>query len=266
MKNYYELLSVAVDAQPEEIKGAFRREIARYHPDKVEHLGPEFLQIAETRAAELTEAYRILSDPASRAQYDGQLRDGTAPPLRATPPAQPQRPSPEPSDAAEPGAPAPSCAGFEEERATRDQFVRRAALTRFRDAVGAAIGNVESLPSRGFDAAFIARPRRALFGKAESAAHVLARFVSRVDAAALEETWTLAARVTSAAGPPNVFVMGSGLAPTSELAERIADLRRKSRGAPPVLVPVDVRDWEALVPTEAPAAVRAIIEKLRTPG
>ena len=33
-----------------------RREIARYHPDKVQHLGPEFQEIAATRAAELTEA------------------------------------------------------------------------------------------------------------------------------------------------------------------------------------------------------------------
>jgi hypothetical protein len=60
--------------------------------------------------------------------------------------------------------------------------------------------------------------------------------------------------------------MGSGLAPAAELAGRIAELRRKSRGVAPLLVPMDVRDWDALVPTEAPAGVRAIIEKLKKPG
>jgi hypothetical protein len=30
-----------------------------------------------------------------------------------------------------------------------------------------------------------------------------------------------------------------------------------------VLVPVDVRDWEALFPPETPASVRALIQRLR---
>lgn len=46
MKTYYELLDVAPQASSDEIKRAFRREIARYHPDKVQHLGPEFQEIA----------------------------------------------------------------------------------------------------------------------------------------------------------------------------------------------------------------------------
>ena len=45
-KTHYELLGVAADAPAEEIKHAFRREIAKYHPDKVQHLGQEFQDIA----------------------------------------------------------------------------------------------------------------------------------------------------------------------------------------------------------------------------
>ncbi|HSL20722.1 MAG TPA: J domain-containing protein [Vicinamibacterales bacterium] len=273
MKNYYELLSVAADATADDVKRAFRREIARYHPDKVAHLGPEFLQIAEARAAELTEAYRVLMDPMARAQYDGQRGgDHGAPSGRPTP--EPQRPRPRPaSPGQEPltAEPAPEAPGtppaqhFKDERATRDEYVRRAAIARFRAAIAAALGQPDAAPARGFDAGFLARPRRGLFGKSEPAFHVLARFVPTVDAAALEETWTLASKAgTASSGGASVFLMGSGLAPAAELAGRIADLRRRSRGrVPPVVVPVDVRDWEALVPTDASPAVRTILDRLK---
>jgi curved DNA-binding protein CbpA len=69
-KNYYELLEIAPTAPADEVKKAFRLQIARYHPDKVQHLGKEFQNMAAHRAAELTEAYRILSDEGRRAEYD----------------------------------------------------------------------------------------------------------------------------------------------------------------------------------------------------
>jgi hypothetical protein len=53
------------------------------------------------------------------------------------------------------------------------------------------------------------------------------------------------------------------LAPARDLAAAVAEQRRKTRKSAPVLVPVDVRDWEALFPPEAPAAVRAILQRLR---
>ena len=70
------MLDVAPTAPAEEIKRAFRREIAKYHPDKVQHLGREFQEIAAIKAAELTQAYKTLSDESLRADYDAQLKAG----------------------------------------------------------------------------------------------------------------------------------------------------------------------------------------------
>ena len=75
MTTYYELLEVAPDAPADEIKRAFRREIAKYHPDKVQHLGKEFQDIAASKAAELTQAYKTLSD-AARWRVAGRIVDG----------------------------------------------------------------------------------------------------------------------------------------------------------------------------------------------
>src|SRR6476660_5121121 len=72
------MLSLPPDAPSDEIKKAFRREIARYHPDKVQHLGKEFQEMAAGIAADLTEAQRILMDPALRTKYDQELQSWSA--------------------------------------------------------------------------------------------------------------------------------------------------------------------------------------------
>ena len=43
----------------------------------------------------------------------------------------------------------------------------------------------------------------------------------------------------------------------------ISEQRRKTRNVGPVLVPVDVRDWEALFPPETPAQARTLIQTLK---
>ena len=57
----YRILGVDRDAAPEEIKSAYRRLAAKYHPDKVAYLGDEFKQLAEKRFKDIQEAYQRIS-------------------------------------------------------------------------------------------------------------------------------------------------------------------------------------------------------------
>ncbi len=64
-RNYYEILNVAKDASAEDIKRSYRRLARQYHPD----LNPDN-KVAEEKFKDISEAYRILSDPTKRSQYD----------------------------------------------------------------------------------------------------------------------------------------------------------------------------------------------------
>jgi DnaJ-domain-containing protein 1 len=57
LKPWYEVLEVTPRASPEEIKGAYRRMMTLYHPDRVDGLGLELRVVAERRAKEINEAY-----------------------------------------------------------------------------------------------------------------------------------------------------------------------------------------------------------------
>lgn len=63
-KNYYEILGVAKNARPEEVKSAYRKLAKQYHPDVNQNpqAGEKFKQISE--------AYQVLSDPQKRQTYD----------------------------------------------------------------------------------------------------------------------------------------------------------------------------------------------------
>ncbi len=56
----YGILGLEPNASNDEIKQAYRRLANRYHPDKVEHLGSEFRELAEKRFKEIQQAYQQL--------------------------------------------------------------------------------------------------------------------------------------------------------------------------------------------------------------
>lgn len=277
MKSYYEILDVGRKASLDEIKRAFRREIAKYHPDKVQHLGKEFQDIAAVKAAELTQAYKTLTDDTLRAQYDAELESSVASPFRPppSPPAGPAAKSaPEPDAAASPRpaqhAPAaepqarPGASIFAEERAGASDLIYRAAVMRFRRALDTEFGRYEEAPLQGFQVTCVPKPA---FWSLKLPPRVLGRFVDQVDAAALTETWTLASRMKK--DPQRdlcVFVLGPSLAPAGELAGAIAEQRRRSApaGGRLIMVPVNTRTWAAHVPTDAPPAVKALLTRLKS--
>ena len=58
----YEVLGVRRQASIDDIKSAYRKLAAKYHPDKVDHLGDEFRTLAEQKFKEIQEAYQELVD------------------------------------------------------------------------------------------------------------------------------------------------------------------------------------------------------------
>ena len=64
--DYYRILGVLEDAEIVVIKAAYRALAQTYHPDKFQ----DNPTLAEERMKEINEAYSILSDPASRLEYD----------------------------------------------------------------------------------------------------------------------------------------------------------------------------------------------------
>ena len=69
--DYYQLLGVARNAGPAKIKAAFKKRASAFHPDH----NPNLSRAAE-RFGELSEAYRVLSDPELKAGYDKRLATG----------------------------------------------------------------------------------------------------------------------------------------------------------------------------------------------
>lgn len=53
----YQVLGVRRGAPKDEIKEAYRKLAAQYHPDKVSHLGPELRELAHQKMIEIQKAY-----------------------------------------------------------------------------------------------------------------------------------------------------------------------------------------------------------------
>ena len=53
----YKILEIAPEASDSEVKKAYRKMAAKFHPDKVHHLGVEFQKIAEEKFKTLNDAY-----------------------------------------------------------------------------------------------------------------------------------------------------------------------------------------------------------------
>ena len=70
--SYYEILGITKNADEQEIKKAFRKKAAEWHPDKNPHRKEE----ATEKFKEIAEAYEVLADPDRRKIYDLQGKEG----------------------------------------------------------------------------------------------------------------------------------------------------------------------------------------------
>ena len=57
----FDVLNLRPGASPAEVKSAYREMLAKYHPDKVTHLGEEFQKIAHEKALDIQKAYEALA-------------------------------------------------------------------------------------------------------------------------------------------------------------------------------------------------------------
>jgi curved DNA-binding protein CbpA len=269
VKTHYDLLGLDPSADADAIKKAFRREIARYHPDKVIHLGAEFQEMAATRAAELTVAYKTLTDPALREEYDaGILAHAPAHAPQPAPSPSAQESSPQPAPQPERATPTSkgNASRFAAERADRDQILKRAVVTRVFGIVETLYGKCETPALRGFDLAIVPQARPRFLGAPPP--RVFIKIVETADAQAVTESFAAASRSGLHAGksPVVVLLFARTLSPQTEISkanEVNARLRKSADGPEEVaVVLVDIADWTCRLPPNCSAAVHKLTDQI----
>jgi len=281
VKTHYELLGLEPSADADAIKKAFRREIARYHPDKVIHLGAEFQEMAATRAAELTVAYKTLTDPALREEYDSSIAAGLPPPHIPQPPPRsdtaqefkPPVPQPEvqrereqESEVHTPPPPSGSKGRFAAERADRDMILKRAVATRVLGIAQSLYGKVDTPTAKGFDLAIVPLAKPRFLGTAPP--RVLIKVVETADGPSVTEAFAAASRSRLHAGksPVVVLLFARTIAPQSEItkANESNARQRKATDAPDeiAVVIVDIANWSCRLPPNCSAAVHKLTDQI----
>ena len=74
--DHYQILNVARGASLNEIKKAFRQEIASYHPDRFVRANEAERDYARARSQRINEAFRVLRDSKLRENYDNTMQPG----------------------------------------------------------------------------------------------------------------------------------------------------------------------------------------------
>lgn len=271
MKTHYELLGLEPSADADAIKTAFRREIARYHPDKVIHLGAEFQEMAAVRAAELTIAYKTLTDAASRADYDASISASHRPhaphvPAAARPEAPEVAAAPRAEPVDEPLPPVGSKVRFASERADRDVILKRAIAGRVLGIVESLYGKIETPAVRGFDLVMVPVAKPRFLGSYPP--RVLVRVVATADAAAITDAYGAASRARVHAGksPVLVLLFAAQIAAPNELS-RANETNARQRAVPDgpaeiAVVVIDAADWSCRLPPNCSAAVHKLTEQI----
>ncbi len=62
LSDAYKVLEIKSDADIESIKSAYKTKIKEYHPDKVQTMGKEILDIANRKTKEINDAYNLIKN------------------------------------------------------------------------------------------------------------------------------------------------------------------------------------------------------------
>ncbi len=77
---HYEILGLSREATPIQIREAYRRLAKQYHPDRFPRLSENAKAYLQEKMLALNDAYRVLSEPETRAKYDQETRAKAIPP------------------------------------------------------------------------------------------------------------------------------------------------------------------------------------------
>jgi hypothetical protein len=250
------LLGITLPASTEEIKKAYRRQIARYHPDKVHHLGEEFQLLAAEKSAQLTDIYHQLLESG-----------GCDPSVNATPIV-----SDEPSPVA--SAPANGAATNRAARMSSWQAVEQgcpslilgAATDRMIQCVRSTLPGADELTVAGFSLACRTRVdwRGRLLRRRSPTYGVLLR--TPADAPA---NGRRAARLREVLPGVDGAIVLFDLVVDPRVNDRrdVSDPPTPTRAEPYVFtVSVDAMTWKARVPDEAPEMAHQILARVRARG
>ena len=59
-RDYYDILGASKDSSAAELKKAYRKMAAAHHPDKVAHMGEEYLKGAKEKFQQIQDAYEAI--------------------------------------------------------------------------------------------------------------------------------------------------------------------------------------------------------------
>jgi DnaJ domain len=248
------LLGIALPASAEEVKRAYRRQISRYHPDKVQHLGEEFQVMAAEKSAQLTHIYQQLLESggsdetvevASGATDAGTSTAGATQTASAGAGAAPRQVNRASSwQAVAVGCPS---------------LILGAAIDRVTQSVRWTLPRAEEIPVAGFSLACRTRPDwRGLFKRRPSEA-VLLRAPSDAGPAPRQRIRDLVPGVDGAIVMFDL-VLNALAAGQHEPMGRTPPARRE---ADVFSVTVDAMTWKARVPPHVPEIAHLILERLR---
>jgi hypothetical protein len=246
------LLGIALPATIDEVKRAYRRQISRYHPDKVHHLGEEFQVLAAEKSAQLTEVYRRLLE----ANGSDERVDDVAVPT-ATP-----REEPRVSDVSAP-PPVNRMSSWQAVAAGCPSLILTAAIDRVSQAVRLTLPRADEFTVPGFSGAWRTRADWRGLLKRRPIEGVLLREPAGDMPSDRQRVPRIRPLVSGVDGP--IVIVDLVVGPLAIDPQPPSNARPpSSRGEHDVhVVTLDAMTWKARMPPEAPAIAHLILARVR---